>query len=107
MKVSKIDLIYGIHAVRSILQRQPDRLLDGIRGRQDLGACRRTCDAAAVRGIVISHDRSVSVTRTVRKVSCGASETVPVIEVGNLARALDRLKEKGVWVMGTADNAPQ
>lgn len=185
MKDTKIDFLYGIHVVRSLLQRQPERVLelfcmdsredtrvqeivmlakqqglsiqkvnkkqmdqwvpegnhqgvvarcrpqkmlsesdfdvllenakapalflvlDGIQDPHNLGACLRTCDATGVTGIMIAQDRSASVTPTVRKVSCGASETVPVIQVGNLVRALEMLKEKGVWVMGTSGNATQ
>lgn len=185
MKDTHIDLLYGIHTIRSLLQRQPERILElfcaesrrdarveelinlaqkqnlfvqkvdkkqldqwiregnhqgiaarcriqkplseqdldallenareiplllvleGVQDPHNLGAVLRTCDAAGVTAILIPQDRAASVTPAVRKVSCGASETVPIVEVGNVVRTLEHLKKKGIWVMGTSGEAKQ
>lgn len=82
-------------------------VLDGVQDPHNLGACLRTSDAASVTAVIIPRDRSVAITPVVRKVACGAVETVPIIQVGNLARCLMDLKKLGVWIMGTSDHATQ
>ena len=80
-------------------------VLDGVQDPHNLGACLRTADAAGVRAVIIPKARTASLTATVSKVASGAAESVPLIEVTNLARTLRQLQEAGVWVIGTADNA--
>ncbi len=82
-------------------------VLDGVTDPHNLGACLRTADAAGVHAVVIPKDRSATVDGVVRKVAAGAAEFVPVATVTNLARALDGLKERGVWVVGTDGEAEQ
>ncbi|MCG7921940.1 MAG: 23S rRNA (guanosine(2251)-2'-O)-methyltransferase RlmB [Candidatus Thiodiazotropha lotti] len=82
-------------------------ILDGVKDPHNLGACMRTADGAGVNAIVIPKDRSVGLTATVRKVASGAAETVPLIQVTNLARTLKWLKAEGVWLIGTAGEAQQ
>jgi 23S rRNA (guanosine2251-2'-O)-methyltransferase len=82
-------------------------VLDGITDPHNLGACLRTADAAGAMAVVIPKDRSASVDGVVRKVAAGAAEFVPVVSVTNLARTLDELKERDVWVVGTDGEAPQ
>ena len=82
-------------------------VLDGVTDPHNLGACLRSCDAAGVDAVIVPKDRSVGVTPVVRKVACGAAETVPLIAVTNLARTLRSLQERGVWVVGTAGEAEQ
>jgi 23S rRNA (guanosine2251-2'-O)-methyltransferase len=82
-------------------------VLDGVTDPHNLGACLRTADAAGVLAVVIPKDRSASVDGVVRKVAAGAAEFVPVVSVTNLARTLDQLKERDVWVVGTDGEAPQ
>ena len=81
-------------------------VLDGISDPHNLGACLRVADAFAVHAVIIPKDRAVSVNATVRKVACGAAETVPVINVTNLARALRQLQEAAVLVVGASSDAP-
>ena len=50
-------------------------------------------------------DKSAPLNATVRKVACGAAESVPVFQVTNLARCLEKLKQQGVWITGTAGEA--
>src|SRR5476649_2507174 len=80
-------------------------VLDGVTDPHNLGACLRTADAAGVHALVIPRDRSASVDGAARKVAAGAAEFVPVASVTNLARTLDRLKARGIWVVGTDSGA--
>jgi 23S rRNA (guanosine2251-2'-O)-methyltransferase len=80
-------------------------VLDGVQDPHNLGACLRTAEAAGVHAVIIPKDRSAGLTPVVRKTSAGASEVVPVLQVTNLARVLRKLKERGVWLAGTADGA--
>jgi len=82
-------------------------ILDGIQDPHNLGACLRSADAAGVHAVIAPKDRAVSLTDTVRQVACGAAEYVPFVTVTNLARTLRELKDKGLWLIGTADNAKQ
>jgi 23S rRNA (guanosine2251-2'-O)-methyltransferase len=74
--------------------------LDGIEDPHNLGALLRTADAAGVDGVVLPERRSAPVTATVAKTSAGASEHVRIARVTNLVRALEKLKERHVWVIG-------
>ncbi len=80
-------------------------VLDGVTDPHNLGACLRTADAAGVDALVLPRDRSASVDAAARKVAAGAAESVPVATVTNLARALDALKARGVWIAGTDGEA--
>ncbi|MFV1992725.1 MAG: 23S rRNA (guanosine(2251)-2'-O)-methyltransferase RlmB [Acidiferrobacterales bacterium] len=80
-------------------------VLDGVLDPHNLGACLRTADAAGVHGVILPKNRGVPVNATVRKVASGAAENVAIFEVSNLARTLNQLKQKGVWIIGTADKA--
>jgi len=80
-------------------------ILDGVTDPHNLGACLRSAEAVGVDAVIIPKDNSVGLNTTVRKVACGAAETVNLVSVTNLARCLDKLKEKGVWLVGTADQA--
>jgi 23S rRNA (guanosine2251-2'-O)-methyltransferase len=82
-------------------------VLDGVTDPHNLGACLRSAAAAGAQALIIPKDRSASVDGVVRKVAAGAAEFVPVASVTNLARALDRLKERGIWVVGTDGGAQQ
>ncbi len=80
-------------------------ILDGVQDPHNLGACLRTADAAGVQAVIVPKNRAVGLTATVSKVACGAAETVPLIEVTNLGRCMRRLKDLGVWLVGTAAEA--
>ncbi|MFN3579627.1 MAG: 23S rRNA (guanosine(2251)-2'-O)-methyltransferase RlmB [Pseudomonas sp.] len=82
-------------------------VLDGVTDPHNLGACLRSADAAGAHAVVIPRDRSASLSPTVRKVACGAAETVPLVAVTNLARTLKQLQQRGLWVVGTAGEAEQ
>jgi len=73
-------------------------ILDNLKDPHNLGAILRTADATGVDAVIIPKDRSVEVTPTVTKVSVGATEHIPVIKVTNIARTIDKLKEKKYWI---------
>jgi 23S rRNA (guanosine2251-2'-O)-methyltransferase len=76
-------------------------ILDELEDPHNLGSIMRTADAAGAHGIIIPKRRAVGLTSTVAKASTGAIEHIPVARVTNLSRAVDELKERGVWVAGT------
>ncbi len=80
-------------------------ILDGVTDPHNLGACLRSADATGVDFVMIPKDKSASITPVVSKVACGAAESVPLVRVTNLARAMDILKEQGVWIYGAAGEA--
>jgi 23S rRNA (guanosine2251-2'-O)-methyltransferase len=77
-------------------------VLDGVQDPHNLGACLRSADAAGVDAVIAPRNRAAGLTATVRKVAAGAAETVPFIQVTNLARTIRGLKERGIRVVGTA-----
>lgn len=82
-------------------------VLDGITDPHNLGACLRSADAAGVDAVVVPKDRSADLNATSRKVACGAAEVVPFVRVTNIARTLQALQDRGVWLFGTAGEAEQ
>ena len=68
-------------------------VLDGVQDPHNLGACLRTADACGVDAVIIPKDR--------------AAESVPLFEVTNIARSLAQLKQAGVWIYGTSEDAPE
>jgi 23S rRNA (guanosine2251-2'-O)-methyltransferase len=82
-------------------------ILDEVQDPHNLGACLRTADGAGVHAVITPRDRSAGLTPTVRKVASGAAESVPLIQVSNLARTLKWLKQEGIWLIGTAGEAAE
>lgn len=80
-------------------------LLDGVQDPQNLGACMRSANAAGINAVIIAKNRAVGLTETVSKVSCGAAETLPLIQVSNLVQTMSRLKKAGIWLYGGAAEA--
>jgi len=80
-------------------------ILDCVQDPHNLGAILRTADAAGVHVVVAPKDKAVGITETVRRVSVGAADHVPFAQVTNLARAMEKLKAAGVWIVGTSDHA--
>lgn len=75
-------------------------VLDGIQDPHNLGAIIRTAACAGADCVVIPKDRAVGVSPTVEKVAAGATETVPVVQVINIATTLEQLKDAGFWIYG-------
>jgi len=99
-----------ISYVQEIMLEQTDRallilILDEVQDPHNLGACLRSADAAAVDAVVIPSKNSVGLTPVVRKVACGAAETIPLFQVTNLQRSINDLQRLGIWVYGAAGDA--
>ena len=80
-------------------------ILDGVQDPHNLGACLRSAAAAGATAVIIPKDKAVQVNATVRKTSAGAADTIPVVRVTNLARAMRELQQLGVWIYGLAGDA--
>src|SRR5207237_5288812 len=80
-------------------------VLDGVTDPHNLGACLRVADAAGAHAVIAPKDRAAGISTTVSKVASGAAETVPYYMVTNLARTLDELKERNVWIVGADERA--
>ena len=77
-------------------------ICDELTDPHNLGAIMRSAECAGAHGIIIPKRRSVGLTATVAKASAGAVEYMKVARVTNINNAINELKEKGVWVFGTA-----
>lgn len=82
-------------------------VLDSVQDPHNLGACLRSADGAGVHAVIAPKDRSASITPVVNKVASGATQSVPFVQVTNLARTLEKLKHLGVWLVGTDDKGEQ
>jgi len=80
-------------------------LLDGVTDPHNLGACLRSADALGAHVVVAPKDRAVGLTSVVEKVASGATETLPYVMVTNLARTIEALQERGLMVVGLAEEA--
>ena len=80
-------------------------VLDGIQDPHNLGACIRTADAAGVQAVILPRNRAAGISPVVSKVACGAVENVPLVQVTNLARALQELQAAGIWIIGATESA--
>ncbi len=76
-------------------------ICDEITDPHNLGSIIRTANAVGAHGVIIPKRRSATVNQTVVKTSSGAAEYVPVAKVTNIAQTIDRLKEAGIWIVGT------
>lgn len=81
--------------------------LDEVTDPHNLGACLRVADGAGVHAVIAPKDHAVGLNATVSKVACGAAETVPYFMVTNLARTLNELKDRGIWIIGTEGESTQ
>ena len=79
-------------------------LCDELSDPHNLGAILRTAECAGAHGVIIPKRRSVGLTAVVGKASAGAVEYMPVARVSNLAATIRDLKQRGIWVFGTAAN---
>ncbi len=81
-------------------------VLDGVTDPHNLGACLRSADAAGVHAVIAPKDNAAGLTPVACKVASGAAETVMYVQVTNLVRALEKLKQDyAIWVIGTAGEA--
>jgi 23S rRNA (guanosine2251-2'-O)-methyltransferase len=82
-------------------------VLDGVEDPHNLGAILRTADGAGADGVVVQDRRSAARSGVAAKASAGAISHVRLAEVVNIARALDELKDLGLWTVGLAGEAPK
>ncbi|MGF1450971.1 MAG: 23S rRNA (guanosine(2251)-2'-O)-methyltransferase RlmB [Opitutales bacterium] len=78
-------------------------VLDRVQDPHNLGACMRTANAAGCHLVIAPRDRASSMTETARRIACGGADDLPYVQVTNLGRTLDELKEAGLWIVGTGD----
>lgn len=82
-------------------------VLDHIEDPRNFGACLRSAAAAGVNAVIFPKDRAVGLTPSARKAASGAAERLPLVQVTNLARTLDLLKDLGFWIAGAAGDADE
>jgi len=82
-------------------------VLDGIEDPQNLGALLRSADGVGIDGVVIPERRAAGITGAVVKASAGASEHLAVARVVNIARTLEELKDRNIWIVGLDERATQ
>ncbi len=75
-------------------------VLDHLEDPQNVGAVARSASAAGITGLVVSSKRAAPLSAAAFKASAGALETLPVVIVGSIPEALNRLKEFGIWIVG-------
>ena len=106
-RVQAIEVVRSLDDLLDTVSQPPLLLvLDGVTDPHNLGACLRVADGAGAHAVIAPKDHAVGINATVAKVASGAAETVPYFMVTNLARTLGELKERGIWIIGTSDDAP-
>jgi 23S rRNA (guanosine2251-2'-O)-methyltransferase len=93
------DLLDGLREPPLLL------VLDGVTDPHNLGACLRVADAAGAHAVIAPKDRAAGISASVSKVASGAAESMPYYMVTNLARTLDELKERNIWIVGAEERA--
>lgn len=88
----------------NVLNNNPEFIviLDHLEDPHNLGAIIRTCEAAGVDAIIMPKDRQVQINSTVMKTSVGTLDSMKIILVSNLINAINKLKDNGFWIVGTA-----
>ena len=110
---ARVQAIEQVHSLDELLENleasgtaQPLILvLDGITDPHNLGACLRVADGSGAHAVIAPKDHAAGINATVAKVASGAAETMPYFMVTNLARTLNELKERNIWIIGTSDDA--
>jgi len=77
-------------------------ILEGVTDPHNLGACLRSADAAGVQAVIVPRRNAAGLTPVACRTAVGAAESLAYYEIGNLASLLDQLRDRGVWVVGTA-----
>ena len=95
---------YQYSKLDDVLKKNPNFviILDHLEDPHNFGAIIRTSEAAGVDAIIIPKDRQVPVNSTVMKTSAGALSNMEIVSVSNLVQAINKLKDNGFWVVGTA-----
>ena len=77
-------------------------ILENVTDPHNLGACLRSADAAGVQAVIVPRRNAAGLTPVACRTAVGAAESLAYYEIGNLASLLDQLRDRGVWVVGTA-----
>lgn len=109
---ARVQAVEGVRTLDELLDDLQEQgtvplllVLDGVTDPHNLGACLRVADGAGAHAVIAPKDHAAGINATVAKVASGAAETVPYFVVTNLARTLNELKERSIWVTGTSDDA--
>ena len=101
--------VYELHDLVADAAAQPPALivvLDGVEDPHNFGAVLRSADAAGAHGVVRQTRHSASLSGAAGKASAGALAHVKIADVVNIARAVEDLKDAGIWTIGLAGDAP-
>ena len=109
---ARVQAVEGVRTLDELLDDLQEQgtvplllVLDGVTDPHNLGACLRVADGAGAHAVIAPKDHAAGINATVAKVASGAAETVPYFVVTNLARTLNELKERSIWVTGASDDA--
>ena len=109
---ARVQAVEGVRTLDELLDDLQEQgtvplllVLDGVTDPHNLGACLRVADGAGAHAVIAPKDHAAGINATVAKVASGAAETVPYFKATNLARTLNELKERSIWVTGTSDDA--
>ena len=80
-------------------------VLDGVQDPHNLGACLRSAEAAGAHAVIVPRDNTAPLSAMARRAAAGAAESVPFFQVTNLARCLDGLKRRDIWLIGATQDA--
>lgn len=99
---------YDISEVLDLANKKGEKpfllLLDEVQDPQNVGAIIRTAAAVGVHGVLLPKRRACQITPAVVRASTGAVEYVPIVRIGNVTQTLEKLKQEGLWVVGTDIN---
>ena len=93
---------YQYSSIESVYNDDVVVILDHLEDPHNLGAIIRTCEAAGIKSIILPKDRQVQVNATVMKTSVGTLDNMNMVSVTNLVNAINKLKDNGFWIVGTA-----
>lgn len=95
---------YNYYSLNELLTEELDfvLILDHLEDPHNLGAIIRTSESAGVGAIILPQNREVQINATVMKTSAGTLSKVKIARVSNLVQAMDKLKDSGFWIVGTA-----
>ena len=102
--ISTLDEDEGLRLIDS-LESAFILILDQVQDPRNLGACLRSADGAGVNLVILPSDRSAGLTDVVRHVAAGAAESLSLMRARNLARIMREIKERGIFLVGTSDQA--
>jgi 23S rRNA (guanosine2251-2'-O)-methyltransferase len=111
---ARVEPVAQVHSLDELLEDLEAKgvaplllVLDGVTDPHNLGACLRVADGAGAHAVIAPKDHAAGINATVAKVASGAAETMPYFMVTNLARTLNELKERNIWIIGASDDAPK